>query len=279
MKCNANDTIARHKARLVAKGFHQEQGIDYFETFSPVAKQPTVRIFLTMALHYGWRIQQLDVSNAFLHDKLDEEVYMNQPHGFIDPQFPTHVCKLKKAIYGLKQAPRAWFSLLSHCLQQLGFKPSKSGPSLFVRKTTTDIIIILVYVDDFLVTGSSPSLIHAVIQTMKSRFAMKKLGSLSYFLGIETHYTPHGLLINLQKYAKDLLQRSAMSDCKPCASPTSNKYIQTNEDDVFSFKVTTLFRSIGGALQYLTITRPKYLMLSIRCANTCTIPRTSTLQQ
>ena len=110
VKKNADGSLARYKARLVAKGFHQTEGLDYFETFSPVVKQPTIRLVLTLALHFNWSFRQLDVSNAFLHGTLDEEVYMTQPQGFVDNSIPNHVCQLHKALYSLKQSPRAWFS-------------------------------------------------------------------------------------------------------------------------------------------------------------------------
>ena len=120
IKYHPDGSIARHKARLVAKGFHQEYGVDFTETFSPVVKHTTIRIVLTLAVHYQWTLHQLDVTNAFLHGLLDEEIYMSQPQGFIDSVFPSHVCKLHKSLYGLKQAPRAWYDRFSNYLEGLG---------------------------------------------------------------------------------------------------------------------------------------------------------------
>lgn len=239
--------MARHKARLVAKGFHQEQGIDYHETFSPVFKQPTIRIVLSMALQYDWDIHQLDVSNAFLHGHLNEEVYMTQPQGFTDPNFSSHVCKLKKALYGLKQAPRAWFSLLSQCLTSFGFIASKANPSLFIAKQASNTIsIILVYVDDILITGNNSNFTTSVINQLKSKFAMKELGLLSYFLGIEAHKNSHGTLLNQTKYAKDILRRAETEDCKPYSSPTVHKYKPLTNEDEFDYPNPTQIRSIVG---------------------------------
>lgn len=132
IKRKPNGNVDRYKARLVAKGFHQRPGIDYTETFSPVIKPTTIRVVLCLAITQGWPLRQLDINNAFLHGSLSEEVYMSQPPGFIDPLFPSHVCKLQKSLYGLKQAPRAWYNELSSFLISYGFHNSKSDASLFI---------------------------------------------------------------------------------------------------------------------------------------------------
>lgn len=124
VKQQSDGSIERFKARLVAKGFQQQDGLDYIETFSHVIKPATIRLILTLAIHYNWSLRQLDVSNAFLHGSLEEEVFMEQSPGFVDSRFPNHVCRLKKALYGLKQAPRAWFNGLSQSLLHLRFSES-----------------------------------------------------------------------------------------------------------------------------------------------------------
>lgn len=219
IKKNSDGTIARYKARLVAKGYLQQEGIDYDETFSPVAKQPTIRILLCLALQNQWRLKQLDISNAFLHGKLDEEVYMLQPQGFVDSTFPHHVCKLHKALYGLKQAPRAWYSTFSSFLLTQGFYHSYSDPSLFVKKTSTSITILLIYVDDILLTGSDPSLIQALLSQMRVAFSMKELGDVSYFLDISVQALSTSYFLSQHKYAQELLHKAGMVHCKPCSTP------------------------------------------------------------
>uniref|UniRef100_A0A803R1P3 Reverse transcriptase Ty1/copia-type domain-containing protein n=1 Tax=Cannabis sativa TaxID=3483 RepID=A0A803R1P3_CANSA len=255
IKLNADGSIERFKARLVAKGFQQVPGVDFFETYSPVVKPCTIRLMFTMAVTYGWEIQQLDINNAFLNGELKEAVYMYQPQGFVDPQFPNHVCKLNKAIYGLKQAPRAWFDKLKQSLQQWGFSNSKADSSLFFSNTNGKLLLILVYVDDILITGHDQHQVQHVISTLQSKFALKILGPVSYFLGFEVIRDGSHLYLTQHKYTKDLLNSTQMNDSKSQPTPMCST-TKLSQHTGTPMKNPTMYRSVLGALQYLTMTRP-----------------------
>ena len=255
LKRDKNGAITRYKARFVAKGFRQQPGIDFHETFSPVVKSTTIRAVLSLAVTNNWPLRQLDVQNAFLHGNLKEKVYMKQPPGFIDPQRPNHVCLLHKSLYGLKQAPRAWFERLSKALSDLGFKGSKTDPSLFIYSRGQTLLYILVYVDDIIVTGNDRGTIDNIICQLGSAFALKDLGPLNYFLGIEI--VPHGsgILLSQKKYILELLQKAGLSSCNPMSSPmVASSSLSLDDSDAFSDP--SKYRQVVGALQYVTLSRP-----------------------
>uniref|UniRef100_A0A2N9GIZ9 Reverse transcriptase Ty1/copia-type domain-containing protein n=1 Tax=Fagus sylvatica TaxID=28930 RepID=A0A2N9GIZ9_FAGSY len=255
VKRKADGTVERHKARLVAKGFHQQFGVDYDETYSPVIKPTTVRTVLSLAISSGWCLRQIDIQNAFLHGTLKEEVFMSQPPGYKHPLYPNYVCKLQRAIYGLKQAPRAWFSRLSNKLLDLGFHGSRSDSSLFIYKTTSLTMFILIYVDDIIITASQPESIDDLLLSLTHEFAVKDLGNLNFFLGIEVLSNPHGIILSQHRYIIDLLHRTKMSEAKPITTPmASTSSLSAFEGELFPD--LTLYRSTVGALQYLALTRP-----------------------
>ncbi|KAH9782071.1 retrovirus-related pol polyprotein from transposon RE2 [Citrus sinensis] len=256
VKYNLDGSVSKFKARLVAKGFHQTYGIDFFETFSPVVKPCTVRIILSLAVMHHWSVRQLDINNAFLNGELTEDGYMHQPAGFINSQYPSHVCKLNKALYGLKQAPRAWYDRLKNSLLQWGFQASRSDTSLFFQHNERDIIMVLIYVDDILVTGSNIVFIEKVIKQLGSEFALKDLGDFSYFLGLEVTPSAEGMHLSQTKYICDILSKTNMLGSKSCNTPISVSE-KLQKDLGNPFENPSLYRSVIGSLQYVTLTRPE----------------------
>ncbi|KAK1573098.1 hypothetical protein QYE76_008309 [Lolium multiflorum] len=224
---------------------------------SPVVKIATVRLVLAISVSRGWTLRQLDVKNAFLHGVLEEEVYMRQPPGYEDMGKTNYVCKLDKALYGLKQAPRAWYSRLSSKLVSLGFLSSKSDTSLFIYRKSGVTIFMLIYVDDIIVASSSQQATDALLQDLSKVFALKDLGDLHYFLGMEVHKVDDGIVLNQAKYAQDILARVGMKDCTGCPTPlSSSEKITAHEGSLLGPEDITSYRSMVGALQYLTLTRP-----------------------
>lgn len=255
VKHKADGSVERLKARLVAKGFQQTPGLDFFETYSPVIKPSTLKVVFTLAVTYNWDIQQVDVNNAFLNGTLKETVFMRQPEGFIDNSKPNHVCLLKKALYSLRQAPRAWYDQLSNALLQWGFTNSTSDISLFIYKKVDKIILLLVYVDDILVTGNDAYLINKAISDLDKSFTLKILGSINFFLGFEASRTNSELRLTQQKYLKELLLKTNMANSTPCPTPMCPSH-KLHKSDGPLLEEPTLYRSTVGSLQYLTWTRP-----------------------
>ena len=254
-KYDAHGNFKCHKSRLVANGKSQEEGVDFTETFSPVVKPATIRCVLHVALANAWPVHQLDVQNAFLHGTLDETVYMFQPPGFVSKDHPDYVCKLNRSIYGLKQAPRAWNARFVNFITNQGFKQSKSDASLFVYRNGSDLAYLLLYVDDIILTSSTPTLTKNIIATMKQEFPMTGGGLIDSFLGISAIHNDRGMFLNQTKYAEEILLRAGMQDCNPVSTPVDLKS-KLAENIGKPVDNPTQYRSLAGALQYLTFTRP-----------------------
>jgi hypothetical protein len=217
-------------------------------------KPAIVRTVLTLALSRSWPIHQLDVNNAFLQGTLSETVFGAQPAGFEDSAHPDYVCRLNRSLYGLKQAPRAWYSRFASFLLQLGFIEAKTDSSLFIYHSGADTIYLLLYVDDIVLTASSSSLLQRIIRALQQEFSLKDLGQLHHFLGMQVQHTPSGLFLSQRQYMLDILDRAGMTECRSCTTPVDlNPKLPSNGDPVTD---PTDFRSLAGALQYLTFTRP-----------------------
>ncbi|KAJ0881528.1 putative RNA-directed DNA polymerase [Helianthus annuus] len=257
IKYKANGEAERYKARLVAKGFNQREGIDFGETFSPVVKMVTVRVILKLAINKGWPLYQLDINNAFLYGSLSEDVYMSLPQGYFDNE-KNKVCKLVKSLYGLKQAPRKWNEKLTSVLLDMGFVQSLCDHSLFVMCKGDVLVVLLVYVDDIVVTGNSLPEITRVKSCLSKSFQIKDLGILKYFLGIEVLYSGGYVCLSQRKYCLELLNEFGYLGCKPVGTPIEQSHIITNKidkDEKFLENVNG-FQKLIGKLIYLSLTRP-----------------------
>ncbi|RVW86266.1 Retrovirus-related Pol polyprotein from transposon RE1 [Vitis vinifera] len=229
VKYKADGSIERFKARLVAKGYTQTYGIDYTETFAPVAKINTVRVLLSLAANLDWPLQQFDVKNAFLHGELSEEVYMDLPPGcMVSEKQCQKVCKLKKSLYGLKQSPRAWFGRFTKSMRAFGYRQ---------------------------ITGNDPEERKALQNYLSREFEMKDLGPLKYFLGIEVSRSSEGIFLSQRKYALDLLQETGMSGCQPVNTPIEEGLKLCVEPNQVSTDKGR-YQRLVGRLMYLAHTRP-----------------------
>ncbi|GKF40825.1 retrovirus-related pol polyprotein from transposon TNT 1-94, partial [Tanacetum coccineum] len=195
-KHDEENIVIHNKARLVAKGYGQQEGIDFEESFTPVARLEVVRLFIAYATHKSFPVYQMDVKTTFLNGPLKEEVYVNQSDGFIDPHHHDKVYHLKKELYGLKQAPRTWYDELSNFLVSKGSLKGFIDPTLFTTKKGEDILLVQIYVDDIIFGSTNPKLSKKFEKLVYSKFEMSMMGELKFFLGIQIHQSPRGIFIN-----------------------------------------------------------------------------------
>ena len=254
VKHRADGSVERYKARLVAKGYNQVEGLDFFDTFSPVAKLSTVRVLLAIASINHWHLHQLDVNNAFLHGDLNEDVYMTVPQG-ITCSKPNQVCKLQKSLYGLRQASRQWYEKLTSLLLQLGYTQSTADYSMFTFTHKNDFTVLLVYVDDIILAGTSLIEFDRIKNILDGKFKIKDLGTLKYFLGLEVAQSKEGITISQRKYCLDLLKDSGLLASKPATTPLDPS-LKLHHDDSEPLEDITAYRRLIGRLIYLNNTRP-----------------------
>ncbi|GJR63083.1 putative ribonuclease H-like domain-containing protein, partial [Tanacetum coccineum] len=206
-KRDERSIVVKNKARLVAQGHRQEEGIDYDEVFAPVARIEAIRLFLAFASYKGFLVYQMDVKSAFLYGTIEEEVYVHQPPGFVDPAHPNKVYKVVKALYGLHQAPRAWYETLSSFLLENGFRRGTIDKTLFIKKNKSDIMLVQVYVDDIIFGSTKKSMCTEFEEVMHKRFQMSSMGELTFFLGLQVKQQPDGIFISQDKYVADILKK------------------------------------------------------------------------
>jgi hypothetical protein len=275
-KKDENGVVIRNKARLVAKGYCQQEGIDYDETFAPVARIEAIRIFLAYAAHKNMTVYQMDVKSAFLNGILQEEVYVSQPEGFEDPKFPYHVYALDKALYGLKQAPRAWYETLTIHLLESGYKKGTIDPTLFLQRTGNNLTLVQIYVDDIIFASTDAESREKFEMTMKSKFKMSMMGELNFFLGLQVKQLSRGTFINQSKYISDLLNKFDMKDTMSARTPMSST-TQLNADLSGKSVDQKNYRGIIGSLLYLTASRPDIMYSTCVCARFQCNPKESHL--
>ena len=220
-KRDSINKIERYKTRLVAKGFTQKDGIDYKETFSPVSKKDSLRIIMALVAHYDLELHQMDVKTAFLNGNLEEEIYMDQPEGFLVKGKEHMVCKLKKSIYGLKQASRQWYLKFNDTITSFGFQENTVDRCIYMKVSGSKFIFLVLYVDDILLATNDLALLHQTKKYLSQNFEMKDMGEATYVIGIEIfRERSQGLLGLSQKtYINKILERFNMEKCSAGVVP------------------------------------------------------------
>jgi hypothetical protein len=242
-------------ARLVVKGYAQRKGIDYDEVFAPVARLDTVRLLIALAADRGWEMHHLDVKLAFLNGDLQEEVFVQQPEGFVKKGSENKVLKLSKALYGLHQAPRAWNAKLDCTLSALGFVRSLSEPAIYTRRSNSSQLVVGVYVDDLVITGPDRREICMFKKEMAAEFKMGDLGLIQFYLGIGVRQSAEGITLSQGAYAQKILEKAGLTGCNSRVTPMETR-LKLSKSSSEALVDATIFMSLVGSLRYLVNTRP-----------------------
>nr|GEZ36164.1 hypothetical protein [Tanacetum cinerariifolium] len=266
-KKDERGVVVRNKARLVTQGHRQEEGINYDEVFAHVARIEAIRIFLAFTSYIRFIVYQMDVKSAFLYGKIDEEVYVSQPPGFIDPKFPNKVYKVVKALYGLHQALRAWYATLSTFLVQSEYRRRLIDKTLFI-KDQKDIMLVQVYVDDIIFVSTKKSWCDEFEALMKKRFQMSFMGKLTFFLGLQVKQKEDGIFISQDKYVAEILKKFDFLSVKTASTPieTKKSLVKDEKDEEAADVDVHLYRSMIGSLMYLTASRPDIMYAVCACS-------------
>ncbi|GJV20119.1 retrovirus-related pol polyprotein from transposon TNT 1-94 [Tanacetum coccineum] len=265
VKLDEYDDVLKNKAWLEAKGYRQEEGINFEESFAPIALIEAIRIFIANAANKNINIYQVDVKTAFMNGELQEEVFVSQPEGFEDPDHPTHVYHLKKALYGLKQAPRAWYNTLSRFLLDNKFSKGVVDPTLFTWKTGKHILLVQIYIDDIIFALTGPKACDIFSKEMSLKFQMSMMRKMSFFLGLQVSQSLRGIFINQSKYALEILTKYGMDTSDPIDTPMVDKS-KLDEDPLGIPVDQTRFHVMVGSLMYLTTSRPDLVFVVCICA-------------
>ncbi|GJS99767.1 putative ribonuclease H-like domain-containing protein [Tanacetum coccineum] len=252
--------VVRNKSRLVAQGYTQEEGIDYDEFFAPVARIEAIRLFLAYASFMRLIVYQMDVKSA-----IEEEVYVCQPYGFEDPQFPDKVYKVEKALYGLHQAPKAWYKTMFTYLLENGYRRGTIDKNLFIKKDRGDILLVQVYVDDIIFGSTKKSLCVEFEQMMHKRFLMGSIREITFFSGLQVMQKDDGIFISQDKYVADILKKFDFVTIKKTSTPIETNKALLKDEEAKDVDVH-LYRSMIGSLMYLTASRPDIMFAVCACA-------------
>ena len=254
-KMKADGSIDKYKARLVIKGYRQREGLDYFDTYSPVTRINFIQMIIAVAALCNLEIHQMDVKTAFLNGDLDEEIYMEQPEGFIAPGQEKKVCKLVKSLYGLKQAPKQWHEKFDHTMITSGFKINECDKCVYVKETENGYVILCLYVDDMLIVGSDDDMIKSTKNMLKSKFDMKDMGLADVILGIKISRVSNGLILSQTHYVDKILGKFNKEDNTMSKTPLDTSiHLSKNRGEGIS---QVEYARIIGSLIYLTnCTRP-----------------------
>ncbi|GJU13209.1 retrotransposon protein, putative, ty1-copia subclass [Tanacetum coccineum] len=254
-KIKADGTIDKYKERLVIKGYRQHEGLDYFDTYFPVTKITSIRMVLAIVALRNLEVHQMDVKMAFLNGDLEEEIYMNQPEGFIDPGQESKVCRLVKSLYGLKQAPKQWHQKFDHTMLESGFKINECDKCVYVKDTSSGYVILCLYVDDMFIIGSNVKMIKSTKDTLKLKFDMKDMGLADVILGIKIIRTHNRLVLSQAHYMDKIFNTYNADDSGLARTPidTSMHLSKNRGVGVAQLKYS---RIIGMLMYLMTSTLP-----------------------
>ena len=254
-KMKTDGTIDKYKARLVIKGYKQKEGLDYFDTYSPVTRITSIRMVLAIAALRNLEIHQIDVKTAFLNGDLDEEIYMEQPEGFVAPGQEKKVCKLVKSLYGLKQAPKQWHQKFDSVVLANGFKINECDKCIYVKNIVNGYVIFCLYVDDMLIVGSDDEMIKSTKAMLSTRFDMKDMGLADVILGVKILRTSDGLVLSQSHYVDKIVDKFSNDDSRVARTPIDvNLHMSKNRGE--SVSQLEYSRVIGSLMYLMSCTRP-----------------------
>ncbi|GJT79011.1 retrovirus-related pol polyprotein from transposon TNT 1-94 [Tanacetum coccineum] len=274
---NVIGNLNQRTLRLVAQGYNQQEGIDYDETYAPVARLESIRILLAYACALDFKLFQMDVKSAFLNGFINEEVYVAQPSRFIDFKKPDHVYKLKKALYGLKQAPKAWYDRLKAFLIKHEYKMGMVDNTLFTKKKSLKLTIVQIYIDDIIFGSNFQDMCDEFSKIMLDEFEMSMMGELNFFLGLQIEQMEDGIFFNKSKYIKEMLKKFGLEESKPMKTPTSSNTKLAKDEECESID-STKYQGMIGSLLYLTASRPDIMFSAYLYARFQEAPKTSHLE-